>query len=89
MGLHPDEATDSIVDMSLKYRKPFAVVPCCVFPTKFSFRKLENGEEVRLREQLCQYLVEKGKSHNIEVKSEIVKEMPGPCNQVIYWQGDI
>jgi len=35
LGLHPDEATDDIVDMALKFGKSFAVVPCCVFSTKF------------------------------------------------------
>lgn len=32
LGLHPDQATDSIVDFAMQYGKPFAVVPCCVFP---------------------------------------------------------
>ncbi|KAL9184967.1 hypothetical protein ACHAXT_002744 [Thalassiosira profunda] len=31
-GLHPDEATEHIVDCALERRIPFAVVPCCVFP---------------------------------------------------------
>lgn len=30
-GMHPDEATESIVDLALAFNKPFAVVPCCVF----------------------------------------------------------
>ena len=32
IGLHPDQATDSIVDFAMQFGKPFAVVPCCVFP---------------------------------------------------------
>ena len=32
LGMHPDEATEWIVDFAIKYSKPFAVVPCCVFP---------------------------------------------------------
>ena len=32
IGLHPDEATEAIVDCALAHNKPFAVVPCCVFP---------------------------------------------------------
>ena len=35
VGFHPDEATDFIVDAALTSRKPFAVVPCCVFPKLF------------------------------------------------------
>jgi hypothetical protein len=31
--MHPDEATEPIVDAAVLLRKPFAVVPCCVFPT--------------------------------------------------------
>ena len=31
VGMHPDEATEAIVDMAIQHGKPFAVVPCCVF----------------------------------------------------------
>ena len=31
VGLHPDQATNDIVDVALAHRKPFAVVPCCVY----------------------------------------------------------
>ena len=30
--MHPDEATEPIVDKAISERKPFAVVPCCVMP---------------------------------------------------------
>ncbi|CAE8607626.1 unnamed protein product, partial [Polarella glacialis] len=33
LGFHPDEATEPIVDCALRLRKPFAVVPCCVYPS--------------------------------------------------------
>ena len=29
-GLHPDGATEGIVDFALRHHKPFAIVPCCV-----------------------------------------------------------
>ena len=32
IGMHPDQATEDIVDVAIQYQKPFAVVPCCVFP---------------------------------------------------------
>ena len=32
IGMHPDEATESIVDNAIHHQIPFAVVPCCVFP---------------------------------------------------------
>eukprot|EP00958_Prasinococcus_capsulatus_P019446 scaffold2404_cov398-Prasinococcus_capsulatus_cf.AAC.12 len=31
VGLHPDQATDAIVDFALEKRIPFAVVPCCTY----------------------------------------------------------
>ena len=41
------QATDAIVDNALQAGKPFAVVPCCVFPRLFSSRRLRNGQPVR------------------------------------------
>ena len=43
IGMHPDQATESIVDMALKYRKPFAVVPCCVFSHENPHRRLKDN----------------------------------------------
>ncbi|KAG2442019.1 hypothetical protein HYH02_009811 [Chlamydomonas schloesseri] len=40
VGLHPDQATDSILDFALECGKPFAIVPCCVFPRLFPHRRL-------------------------------------------------
>ncbi|KAG2440768.1 hypothetical protein HXX76_003624 [Chlamydomonas incerta] len=40
VGLHPDQATDSILDFALDRGKPFAIVPCCVFPRLFPHRRL-------------------------------------------------
>jgi hypothetical protein len=42
IGMHPDQATEAIVDMALKYRKPFAVVPCCVFSHENPHRRLKD-----------------------------------------------
>jgi len=36
--MHPDQATESIVDFALHFNKPFAVIPCCVFPRLFPNR---------------------------------------------------
>lgn len=71
--MHPDEATEPIVDVATKLNKPFAIVPCCVFPTLFPDRVLRDGTKVILQEvhlelitaevvstaQFCDYLVEK------------------------------
>ena len=40
VGMHSDQATESIVDFALSVGKPFAVVPCCVFPKLFADRRL-------------------------------------------------
>jgi hypothetical protein len=39
VSLHPDEATDSIVDIAIELRIPFCIVPCCVFARLFSHRQ--------------------------------------------------
>ncbi|OUM62796.1 hypothetical protein PIROE2DRAFT_61668 [Piromyces sp. E2] len=74
IGLHPDQATEIIVDLALKLNKPFAVIPCCVFANDFPHRKLkrkktgntENDndyEEISVSsyEQFIEYLCEKDK----------------------------
>ena len=40
-GMHPDEATEALVDAAVRYRRPFAVVPCCVFPADGVARTFE------------------------------------------------
>jgi len=62
IGMHPDEATDAIIELAMRYRKPWAVVPCCVFPKKFP-RPLPGAaadgtgkREVRVYEDLCRYI---------------------------------
>ena len=42
IGMHPDQATEPIVDMALKYQMPFAVVPCCVFAHENPHRRLKS-----------------------------------------------
>ena len=58
VGMHPDEATDAIVEQALALHKPFAVVPCCVFATQFEHRRLD-GAPVTTYEQLITYLCAK------------------------------
>lgn len=58
VGMHPDEATEPIVDFALQFKKPFAVVPCCVFPTAFPDRKLL-GQHVVTHAQFVEFLVQK------------------------------
>lgn len=63
VGMHPDQATDSIVELAAELGKPFALVPCCVFPRLFNHRRLpdsdaeEPGAPVVTTEQLIRYLM--------------------------------
>ena len=46
-GAPSNQATDAIVDLAVQFRKPWAVVPCCVFPNLFTKRRTPAGDEVR------------------------------------------
>lgn len=64
VGLHPDECTEDILDVSIQYNIPVAIVPCCVFPGFFPIRTTRNrltGEiqPVRTYEQFLDYLLQK------------------------------
>jgi hypothetical protein len=55
LGIHADSATEAIVQAALHYRKPFCVVPCCVFPNLFH-QRVYRQQPVRTYEQFCDYL---------------------------------
>jgi hypothetical protein len=59
VGLHPDQATDPIIDVGLALQIPWAIVPCCVFPNFFQQRRLKSGKVVRTYEDLCHYILQK------------------------------
>jgi hypothetical protein len=59
VGFHPDQATDYCIDLALALGVPFCVVPCCVFPSEFTHRRLEDGSIVRDYADLLQYLKDK------------------------------
>lgn len=81
VGFHPDQATEDIIDYALKYDKPFAVVPCCVFPSLFPNRKCKEGKLVRTFDQFLNYL----KAKNPKIQSEIIIELTGPNNICLYY----
>eukprot|EP00571_Detonula_confervacea_P007240 CAMPEP_0172329958 /NCGR_PEP_ID=MMETSP1058-20130122/61151_1 /TAXON_ID=83371 /ORGANISM="Detonula confervacea, Strain CCMP 353" /LENGTH=319 /DNA_ID=CAMNT_0013047153 /DNA_START=188 /DNA_END=1147 /DNA_ORIENTATION=+ len=58
VGFHPDQATESTIDLALLLKIPFCVVPCCVFPSEFPTRNL-NGKRVRTHGELLEYLCAK------------------------------
>ena len=65
VGLHPDEATESLVDAALAHRRPFAVVPCCVLPALFPERRAPRSRvAVRKYGAFVEYL--RHKDHRIQ-----------------------
>jgi hypothetical protein len=80
VGLHPDQATEAIVDFALFHNKPFAVIPCCVYAKEFPKRKLADGTLVSTYELLIKYLLCKHK----EIKTFKLDEMNGP-NLILYY----
>ena len=67
------------MDLALKSRKPFFVVPCCVFPTLFPHRVLADGRQVRSYEQFIEYLAAKDESIQRHVLTGLAT-----CNIVLY-----
>ena len=67
LGLHPDEATESIVDWAIAHQRGFCIVPCCVFARLFPDRHLSDSStasgfrQVRTHQDLCTYLLRKHK----------------------------
>jgi len=61
IGLHPDQATEPIVDVSLKFGKCFATLPCCVFPNLYPKYMTVDGErkEVVTYFEFIEYLKRK------------------------------
>ncbi len=97
VGLHPDEATEAILDSALSFQKPFAIVPCCVFPSKFPHRKYRvpvlEGAETEVEEEksvvsytdFCEYLMQKALT--IYGKKLRVSFLPMKGrNRVLWWK---
>ena len=64
IGLHPDQATGAIVEFAVKHRKPFIVVPCCVFSRLFPDRFVpssgtqgRNKKVVSTKDELVEWCV--------------------------------
>lgn len=86
IGFHADSATEAIVDVALRYRRPFVVVPCCVFPNRFRNRMIDDNKTesivpVRSHDQFCRYLREKN-SHFVQ------ESLPFEGRNIgIWWDG--
>eukprot|EP01006_Ploeotia_vitrea_P018626 TRINITY_DN50247_c0_g2_i1.p3 TRINITY_DN50247_c0_g2~~TRINITY_DN50247_c0_g2_i1.p3 ORF type:complete len:190 (-),score=79.73 TRINITY_DN50247_c0_g2_i1:46-615(-) len=55
VGLHPDQAAEPIIRLAMREKKPFAVVPCCVFSKLFPERRTADGKPVTTYLQLIDY----------------------------------
>mmetsp|Transcript_15044 Transcript_15044/g.30618 ORF Transcript_15044/g.30618 Transcript_15044/m.30618 type:complete len:377 (+) Transcript_15044:166-1296(+) len=65
VGLHPDQATEAIIDLSQRRGNvPFALLPCCVMPSLFPTRRQRHEDPVRSYRTFCQYLIDKGEGCN-------------------------
>ena len=52
------KATEAAIDLAIYLQKPFAVVPCCVFPSEFPDRTLD-GKRVKSYDEFLAYLLTK------------------------------
>mmetsp|Transcript_45471 Transcript_45471/g.110146 ORF Transcript_45471/g.110146 Transcript_45471/m.110146 type:complete len:476 (-) Transcript_45471:379-1806(-) len=60
VGMHPDQASEALVDTSMRLGVPFAILPCCVMPKLFPNRRQKrHGDPVRSYSTFCQYLLDK------------------------------
>lgn len=82
VGIHPDQAAEPIINFAQRTRRPFAMVPCCVYPMEFPRRRLPDGTHVRKYEQLIQYLQSRDPVH-IQVANLPFEGR----NQVVYCTG--
>ena len=80
VGMHPDEATEPVVAEALRAGKPFAVVPCCVFPKLFPERRTAGGKLVTTHAEFVAYLC----TLHPGIRTDEIEGLPG-CNTVVYW----
>ena len=79
VGMHPDQATGAVVDAALALRKPFAVVPCCVFPESHPERVSRvTGERVRTTAELVDHL--RARAGSNPDGSDIARVAVLPCD---------
>lgn len=80
VGLHPDQATDAIVEVALALRRPFAVLPCCVYAQQHPHRRRPgDGGPVESYEDLLAYL----KAKHPDIRTAALPFFGR--NQVLYW----
>ena len=79
VGMHPDQATGAIVDAALVLHKPFAVVPCCVFPESHPERvSRATGQRVRTTAELVDHL--RARAGSNPDGSDVARVATLPCD---------
>ena len=62
VGVHPDEATEAIVDTAIHFKIPFAIVPCCLHSALYPDRMLAIDRVVNSYDLFIEYLTSKHSS---------------------------
>ena len=65
------------MDVALRHRLPFAIVPCCVFAREMP-KRLASGEAVTTYEQLLRYLQQKAPGVQSAYLPLCVARVPNP-----------
>ena len=79
VGMHPDQAAEGIVDFALRMKKPFALIPCCVYSKQFPRKKTPSGAQVSNYQDLVDHL---------RAKHPDIRTMKMPFegkNTIVYW----
>ena len=87
LGMHPDQATEPILQCALRFHKPLSIVPCCVFQLENSSRRfhLPGGDlsEVVTYEHLVEYIAQTGRTQRcrlpFEGRNVILYVLPAPA----------
>ena len=69
VGMHADQGTEHAVLYALTNKIPFAVVPCCVFPSEFPDRRFRDGG-VTVYRTFFKYLCELTTNANMNFKTK-------------------
>ena len=72
VGLHPDQVTGYIVEEALRSGMSLAMIPCCVYPSLFQDRNLDEGTDVRSYDKFMEYLMNKKKQIKKNERKDIV-----------------
>ncbi|KAJ1462022.1 hypothetical protein M885DRAFT_506081 [Pelagophyceae sp. CCMP2097] len=90
VALHPDEATEAAVCVAAARKIPFAVVPCCVFPSLFTSRRQfwhcdPEMSKRRVKTHACfvDYLVQR--AHALGCTAQTATLPFEGMNVVVYW----